>query len=35
MYEKEVQSDLFLDRLVEREIDPSKGKIGVDRTTQI
>jgi len=35
MYEKEVQSDLFLDRPVEREFDPSKGKSGVDRTTQI
>jgi hypothetical protein len=35
MYEKEVQSDLFLDRPVEREFDASKGKTGVDRTTQI
>lgn len=34
-YEKEVQSDLFLDRPVEREFDPAKGKGGVDRTTQI
>ena len=34
-YEKECQTDLYLDRPVEREFDPMKGKTGVDRTTQI
>ena len=34
-YQKESQSDLFLDRPVERQFDPMKGKTGVDRTTQI
>lgn len=34
-YERECQTDLFLDRPVEREFDPMKEKTGIDRTTQI
>lgn len=34
-YEKECQTDLYLDRPVEREFDAMKGKTGVDRFTQI